>query len=153
MGRKKDTFLVKTYRKGFKVIDIKNNPEYKEICALTKAQLRTMFQGAECTFRPENFHTTDMLLKNSDNNEFLDGIVTHEVPETWEGEDNTEGYIELEDEAAVVLILNALSRSGDTRVGLDLRFGKDISSASKKLLRPTHVGDSQNLKTKMKVSG
>jgi hypothetical protein len=149
MGRKKETFLVKTFRPGMKFVDIYRNIEYKEISGMNRAQIRAAY-GSDNPAESRIYHTNDMWMDNQDSNNIKEDLIILTVPAEWEGQINDEGYIELEDESQVIHILNSLEACNDDRVGLDLRFGKDISAAGKKLLkgRPAIYGMRSELKTK-----
>lgn len=122
MFAKVNKFRVKTFRPGYKVLCLENDPEYKELLELeASGKLRDRFPSRpEHNRHARNFHEANMLFKGASGEIKKELIVIGPVEMFLpDGKPNVEGLIDLDTEAEAKMLINSLRGTGDKRIGLD----------------------------------
>lgn len=148
---KVNKYRVKTYRPGYKGIDITLDPEYAKLVDLQKkGKLRTEFPDmgrGDVNNHARNFHKDNMLLDPS--GKIKENLITFQVDEYLpSGERNWEGIIDVDTEIEAVAIINSLVSFGDKRVCMDTNFGLGIEDKAALLSLPKQLVDDDFSKKK-----
>lgn len=150
--RKLDCYRVKTFCPGFKVYNIEGNAECKEIFdAQRNGKLKQMYPDkSQVNRHARNFHTDDMFFANPQMTEIKEEVILIEVPKLLpDGSKNEEGIIDLDTEAEVIMLLNALKGRADKRICLDTNVGKDLERKDEILKAPVAAETDDISKRKM----
>lgn len=136
-------FLFKTHCIGFKMIDIYKDKDYAAMAKMKIQDLKNFIgTGQPVAYKASNFHLNEHLLESKpglENDVIREDLIVLQVEPVFDGALNELGYLPLATEEQVIAVWNALAPRGDTRIGLETRFGySDISPEAKKKLKPIH---------------
>ncbi len=148
-----DKIRVKTFRPGFRILNLAGDAEYNELLNLqSKGKLRERFPDKTGINRhAKYFHEQEMLI-DPVTNDIKKVCVVMQVPLLLDnGQPNMEGIIDLDTDEEAAMLLNALKSFGDNRIKIDTAFGRDLGDKS--LVTPVMGIKEQDDLSRKKVPG